>query len=87
MCFTTDYKDLYIKILNDVLELQNFDLLENSNSQQIVKAISKFLESNMCWDSVYDISSEKCVVISWNAIEDFIRLKKIDLTLKLDAYK
>jgi len=86
MAFDDSFRDEYIKILTLVWEFQNTDVSKNSNYAQIIKAIARFIEQ--CDDFYnYVIIHNGKIVISWWPFEDFIKRKRIDLSLKLDTYK
>ena len=78
-------KDLYLDVLRKVGKFQNDDMLENGDTKQILNTISKFLEQSNWFNDVY--VSKDSVVISWNAFNDYINQKRIDMSLKIDTYK
>lgn len=83
MCFDPENKDSYITVLEEVLKFQNEDVKQNSTSMQIVKALSKFMENS--YNSVFIRKND--IIISWNALEEYMSRYKIETTLKISSYK
>ena len=84
MAVDSKNKDMYLEVLNKIGMLQTEELKQNGDSQQIINSISKFLEYGYGNDVYANMES---VIISWSAFEDYIKTKRIDLSLKLDTYK
>jgi len=78
-----DNKSIYIQVLAEILEFQEEDVQQNSTSMQILKVISKFMENSYNW--IYVRKND--VVISWNALEDYVQRYRVDTTLKINSYK
>lgn len=87
MAFDEKKKDLYIEILNESLIFQNLDYKENWDDMQIINAIARFLESRDSYSNIWDIPEERCLMISWAWLEEYIKLRRVDLSLKIDTYK
>jgi len=86
MAFDPEFKDEYLRILKLVWEFQNSDVSHNSNYSQIIKAIARFIEQ--CEDFYrHVIITDWKIIITWWPFEDFIKRKRIDLSLKLDTYQ
>ncbi len=83
MCYSEKYKEEYLFVLSEVLTFQDNDALENSTSMQIIKVMSKFMENS--YNSVYVRKND--VVISWNALEEFVNRYRIETTLKISSYR
>jgi hypothetical protein len=56
---------------------------QNSTSMQILKVMSKFMENTYSWVFV----RRNDIVISWNALEDYVNRFRVDTTLKINSYK
>lgn len=93
MAFKRDKKDTYIEVLSDSLKLQNIDYWDNWDDMQIIKAITKFLEADRDnYDAIWDIQPTEeypiwCLIISWSRLEEYIKSKRVELSLKIDTYK
>jgi len=83
MCFSTKHKDLYIQVLLEVIDFQEKDVQENSTRMQIIKVMSKFIESSYKW--IYVRKND--IVISWNTLEDYVNKNRIETSLKINSYK
>lgn len=83
MCFSEEQKEMYLMVLEWILKFQEEDVLQNSTSMQIIKVISKFMENSYNWVYV----REKDVIISWNALEEYVNRYRVDTTLKINSYK
>ena len=84
MAVDSKNKDMYLNVLNKIGTIQTEELNQNGDAQQIINSISKFLEYWYGNDVYANIDN---VIISWSAFEDYMRTKRIDLSLKLDTYK
>lgn len=78
-----EHKEMYITVLAEVLHFQEEDVQQNSTSMQILKVMSKFMENTYSWVFV----RKDDVVISWNALEDYVNRFRVDTTLKINSYK
>ncbi len=78
-----DNEDQYKMVLSEIILFQEEDVSENSNQMQIIKLISKFMESSYNW--IYPLKDR--VVISWNAFEEYVSRHRLKTTLKIDTYK
>lgn len=85
MCFSSDAKhqEKYLEVLEEIIEFQEEDVQQNSTSMQILKVISKFMENTYTWVFV----RQNDVIISWNALEDYVNRYRINTTLKINSYK
>lgn len=86
MAFDDRRKDEYLLILNETLELQNRDFTTNSYESEIIWIAQKFLEQKSIYWWIYDFKEQELLVISWNSLYDFIKFKRIDLSLQIDTY-
>ncbi len=86
MAFDDSFKDEYIDVLLRAGQFQDTDVKSNSNYAQIINAISKFIQQVSDFDSSISFSNNN-VVISWWPLEDYIKFRKIDLSLKTESYK
>ena len=78
------YLDKCIEVLKDSFNYQLKDFEEDWTSQQIIKAIEKYLNTPYCsW--VY--TTKNVIIISWNWLEEYISKFRLKLTLNVDTYK
>ncbi len=86
MAIMPEMRDEWIAILKRSAKFQEDDVQKNSTGMQIVKVIGRFLEqSSAGFDHVY--VTENSLVISWNSVEEYVVMKRIMLTLRLEEYK
>jgi len=84
MCFDKSLEEQLKIVLSEVALFQSNDKEQNSTSMQIIKVIVKFLESNP-FDWVFPRKDK--VIISRNAITNFINRFKIETTLNSSSYE
>lgn len=73
-------KDRYIEILKNIAAFQEDDLKNNSTGSQIIKAMARFIEQSHGFDDIY--VSNSSVIVSWGALEEYIKMRRIDMSLK-----
>lgn len=92
MAMSEKHRDMYIDVINESTKFQNIDYRQNWDDMQIIKAITKFLESDRDnYDSIWDIKPTQeepvwCIIVSWSKLEEYIKARRIELSLKVDTY-
>lgn len=83
MAYAPEEEERFVKILQRVLKFQTKDFAENGTSQDIVKLVSRYLESYNA--KVY--CADGMTIVSWNAITDFAVKNRVKTILgNLDSY-
>lgn len=83
MCYYPEMKDEYLVTLDKLLGFQEEDEEENGTTIDIVKAISAFIQRGEY--PIYYTSDG--FVISWEAIQEYSRKYKQELSLKIKSYR
>lgn len=78
-----EYKEKYIIVLSEIIDFQEQDVQQNSTSMQILKVMAKFMETT--YTGVFVHKTE--VIVSWNALEDYVNRYRVNTTLKISSYK
>lgn len=78
--------DKVLQVLKDSCEFQLEDFEKDWTSMQIIKAISKFLENSYFSYNSLEIW-DKCIVIKWNKLDEYIKKYRVELSLDVETYK